>query len=51
MAGRPVDWMAVMMAEGGVVEVVVRREEGMEKVVDCMPRFKDQSTHWSRTIP
>ena len=37
IAGRPVDWMADIIAEGGVVPVVVRREVGREKKVDWMP--------------
>lgn len=38
IAGRPVDWMAEIMAEGGVVPVVVSIEVGMENVVDWIPR-------------
>ena len=34
MAGRPVDWMAEMMVEGGVVPVVVSIEVGIENEVD-----------------
>lgn len=37
MASRPVDWMVAMMVEGGAVEVMVTRREGMEKVVEEMP--------------
>jgi len=37
MAGRPVDWMVDIMAEGGVVPVVVSMEEGSENVVEWIP--------------
>ena len=34
MAGRPVDWMADIMVEGGVVPDVVSIEVGIENDVD-----------------
>ena len=37
MAGRPVDWMVEMMAEGAAVAVVVRSWVGREKEVSWMP--------------
>lgn len=37
MASRPVDWMVPIRVEGGEVEVIVIRREGMEKVVEEMP--------------
>ena len=40
MAGRPVDWMLDIMAEGGVVPVVVSMDAGIEKEVDWMPVCK-----------
>ena len=43
MAGRPVDWMVDIMVEGGVVPVVVSMEEGREKDVDCIPRWRSGS--------
>lgn len=43
MAGRPVDWMAAMICEGGVVAVVVRSWVGSEKVVSSMPLSFDST--------
>ncbi|KAL9023659.1 MAG: hypothetical protein Q9196_007060, partial [Gyalolechia fulgens] len=37
MASRPVDWMVEIKVEGGEVEVMVTRPEGMEKKVEEMP--------------
>ncbi len=37
MASRPVDWMVLMRIEGGVVEVIETRREGIEKLVEVMP--------------
>lgn len=37
MAGRFVDWIAEIMAEGGVVPLIVRSWVGREKVVEWMP--------------
>lgn len=37
MAGRPVDWMAVIIDEGAAVPVVVTIWEGMEKEVEWTP--------------
>ena len=40
MAGRPVDWTVDIMAEGGVVPVVVSMEVGIENEVVWIPRKK-----------
>ena len=37
IAGRPIDWIADMIFEGGVVDVVVRIWFGSEKSVFSMP--------------
>ena len=36
MASRPVDWMVEMRVEGGEVDFIVTRREGMEKEVAVM---------------
>lgn len=48
MAGRPVNWMAAIMAEGGVVPVVVSMEVGSEKVVEWMPGSCERAEEMSR---
>ena len=37
IAGRPVDWMADIIVDGGVVPIVVSMEARREKVVEWMP--------------
>lgn len=43
MAVRPVSWIVDMIAEGGVVDVVVRSCCGREKSVWCMPGSLDKA--------
>ena len=38
MAGRPVDWIVDIMAEGGAVPVVVSIDLGTENDVDWIPK-------------
>ena len=47
MAVRPVSCIADIMAEGGVVDVVVRSCWGMEKSVCCMPGSLDRAVDTS----
>lgn len=37
IAGRPVDWIMLIMEDGGAVPVVVTSWEGRENDVDWMP--------------
>jgi len=48
IAERPVDWMEDIMAEGGVVPVVVSMEVGSEKVVEWMPGSLERAEEMSR---
>lgn len=43
MAVRPVSWIVDIIAEGGVVDVVVRSCCGREKSVSCMPGSLDKA--------
>lgn len=47
IAGRPVDWIVDIIAEGGVVPVVVSMEVGREKVVEWMPGSLDKADEMS----
>lgn len=39
MAGRPVDWMVLIIEEGAAVPVVLTSWEGREKDVEWIPVF------------
>ena len=43
MAVRPVSWIADMIAEGAVVDLVVRSCFGREKSVSCMPGILERA--------
>lgn len=43
MAVRPVSWIADMIADGGVVDVVVRSCFDRENSVPCMPETLDKA--------
>lgn len=43
MASRPVDWMVEIKVEGGEVEVMVTRREGIEKEVEEMPSIFERA--------
>ena len=47
MAVRPVSWIVDIIAEGGVVDVVVRSCFGREKSVSCMPGSLDKARDMS----